>query len=103
MASGIGPSSHTSSASTAEHPADLECGDPAMNAGIATMILSGQGPPGARCAVALNAAAAIYVSGRAPAFPAAVAIAVDALDRGLGLAALDRMRAAYAAHAMAPQ
>jgi len=29
----------------------------------------------------------------------AVTIAVDALDRGLGLAALDRMRAAYAAHA----
>jgi anthranilate phosphoribosyltransferase len=80
-------------------PGHLECGDPAMNAGIATTILSGQGPAGARCAVALNAAAAIYVSGRAPAFPAAVTIAVDALDRGLGLAALDRMRAAYAAHA----
>jgi anthranilate phosphoribosyltransferase len=82
-------------------PSHLECGDPAANAGIATTILSGRGPAGARCAVALNAAAAIYVSGRAPTFPAAVAAAVDALDGGLGLHALDRMRAAYAACAAA--
>jgi anthranilate phosphoribosyltransferase len=75
----------------------LECGDPATNAGIATTILSGHGPAGARCAVALNAAAAIYVSGREPTFQSAVTVALDALDRGLGLVALDRMRAAYAA------
>lgn len=79
----------------------LDCGDPAANAGIATTILSGHGPVGARCAVALNAAAAIYVSGRVPTFPSAVSVAVDALDRGLGLVALDRMRAAYAACAAA--
>jgi anthranilate phosphoribosyltransferase len=79
----------------------LECGDAAVNAGIATTILSGRGPAGARCAVGLNAAAAIYVSGRAPTFRSAVTAALDALDRGLGLVALDRMRAAYAACAAA--
>jgi anthranilate phosphoribosyltransferase len=78
-------------------PNHLDCGDPATNAKIATTLLSGHGPAGARSAVALNAAAAIYVSGRASTFPAALTTALDALDRGLGLAALDRMRAAYAA------
>jgi anthranilate phosphoribosyltransferase len=78
-------------------PSHLQCGDPATNARIATTLLSGHGPAGARSAIALNAAAAIYVSGRVASFPAAVTIALDALDRGLGLEALERMRAAYAA------
>jgi len=78
-------------------PTHLECGDPSTNARIATTLLSGRGPAGARSAIALNAAAAIYVSGRAATFPAALTIALDGLDHGLGLDALERMRAAYAA------
>ena len=78
-------------------PSHLDCGDPATNAQITTTLLSGGGPAGARSAVALNAAAAIYVAGRAPTFADALTAALDALDRGLGLVALNRMRAAYRA------
>lgn len=75
---------------------DLRGGEPSVNAMIATRVLAGEGPRGARSAVVLNAAAAIYVSGRAASYPAAVKVALDALDRGEGLAALRRMQAAYA-------
>ncbi len=76
---------------------DLQCGDPATNARLALEVLGGGGPPGARHAVGLNAAAAIYVSGRVPTYEAAVRLAVDVLARGDGLAALRRMQDAYAA------
>jgi anthranilate phosphoribosyltransferase len=75
---------------------DLRGGEPSENALIATRVLAGGGPQGARNAVALNAAAAIYVSGHSATYPAAVRVALDALDRGAGLAALRRMQAAYA-------
>jgi anthranilate phosphoribosyltransferase len=75
---------------------DLRCGDPAANADITVAVLSGAATGGARAAVALNAAAAIYVAGRTPRYADAVATAVEALDRGAGLAALQRMQAAYA-------
>jgi anthranilate phosphoribosyltransferase len=74
---------------------DLRGGEPAINAAIATQVLAGKGTPAARAAVALNAAAAIYVAGRASTYSEAVGVALDALDRGAGLVALRRMKAAY--------
>jgi anthranilate phosphoribosyltransferase len=76
---------------------DLACGGPDENAAIIRNVLSGCGPAGARAAVALNAGAAIYVAGNVPTYADAVTRAVVTLDSGAGLAALDRMVAAYAA------
>jgi len=76
---------------------DLQCGPPATNARLLEDLLGGAGPRGARSAVVLNAAAAIYVSGRVGTFKGAVDAAADSLDRGAGLAALERMLAAYGA------
>jgi anthranilate phosphoribosyltransferase len=75
--------------------ADLGCGEPRENARIAHDVLAGHGPAGARAAVVLNAAAAIYVSGRVSGYSRAVGVAADALDHGAGLDALRRMQAAY--------
>ena len=79
----------------ASDTADLAGGSPAENAAIIESVLSGGGPSGARAAVILNAAAAIYVSPSAPSFGSAVAQASDALKAGRGMGALDRLRAAY--------
>jgi anthranilate phosphoribosyltransferase len=83
-------------------PGDLAGGDPATNASLIETVLAGGGPPGARAAVILNAAAALYVSGNAPSgsvpdFPSAVGRARDALASGAGFAALERLRTASAA------
>ena len=75
---------------------DLAGGGPADNARIVGEVLAGGGPPGARAAVVLNAAAAIYVGGLARDYGAAVGVAREALDAGRGLDALERLRAAYA-------
>jgi anthranilate phosphoribosyltransferase len=75
--------------------ADLEAGDPTENAALITRALRGDAPPAARAAVALNAAAAIYVAGRAATYAEAVTLAIEALDAGRGYSALERMRAAY--------
>ena len=80
----------------ASSPADLAGGDPADNARIITEILGGGGSRAGRAAVILNAAAAIYVSGRVTDFSEGVAVAAGALDTGQGLAALERLRHAYA-------
>jgi anthranilate phosphoribosyltransferase len=76
--------------------ADLACGEPAVNAAIAIDLLSGRGPAGARAAVILNAAAAVYVSGRTATYDEAIDRARYSLETGCGLAALDRMKSAYA-------
>jgi anthranilate phosphoribosyltransferase len=76
----------------------LACGDPQDNALIIREVLSGRGPKGARAAVALNAAAAIYVAGVADTYPESVTHATTTLDSGAGLDALDRMLAAYKNH-----
>jgi anthranilate phosphoribosyltransferase len=47
-------------------------------------------------AVVLNAAAALYVGGRAPDFSAAVELARDTLASGAGIRALERLRHAFA-------
>lgn len=73
----------------------LAGGDPADNARLARLVLAGRGTPAARSAVALNAAAAIYVASVAPTYAAAISLALSTLDTGAGLIALDRMLAAY--------
>lgn len=74
--------------------ADLAGGDPAQNAALTTLLLGGGGPPAARAAVILNAAAAVYVAGHVPDYETAVRRARQGLADGVGLAALDRLRAA---------
>jgi len=78
---------------------DLAGGGPEDNARIITETLTGGGTRAGRGAVVLNAAAAIYLSGTTGSFGEAVEVARDALDRGLGIAALDRLRNAYSAAA----
>ena len=75
---------------------DLAGGTPAANASVIEDVLAGKGRPGARAAVLLNAAAALYVSGIAPDYGTGVELARAALERGGGLDALRRLRAAFA-------
>lgn len=83
-------------------PADLAGGNPAENARLVLQILGGGGPPGARAAVVLNAAAALYVAGDGRDMGACVERARLALEDGAGLRALEAMRAAYQQAAHAP-
>lgn len=73
---------------------DLAGGEPLENAALIELVLDGSGPPAARAAVALNAAAALYVAGRAADFATAVQMARDGLTYGAGATALHRLRAA---------
>jgi anthranilate phosphoribosyltransferase len=75
--------------------ADLAGGSPVEYAAVIEAVLAGEGAPGARAAVVLNAAAALYVAGVAPDYPAGVARATRAIDDGSGARALARLRAAY--------
>ena len=75
---------------------DLAGGGPEENATIITDILGGGGTVPARAAVILNAAAAVYLSGQVASYGEGVEASRDALDRGLGLTALERLREAYA-------
>lgn len=77
-------------------PSDLDGSEPAENARIIVDILAGGGPPGARAAVILNAAAAIYVSGRVEDYSGAVGVATKAVDSGEARHVLERLRRAYA-------
>lgn len=76
---------------------DLAGGPPDANARVVRDVLAGQSTRAARAAVVLNAAAAIYVSGRMERYEGAVRAAEVALDAGLGLEALEKLRAAYSA------
>jgi anthranilate phosphoribosyltransferase len=100
----IDPAAHGLSGGSA---ADLVAGDPVENARIIQTVLGGarggSSRGAARAAVALNAAAAIYVAGIVPTYAAAVSRAIGALDDGAGLVVLDRMLAAYHRHAGPPQ
>jgi anthranilate phosphoribosyltransferase len=75
------------------HP-DLRGGSAAENADEMRALLGGGGRPGHRAAVLINAAAALYVAGRAPSVPEAHALAADALDRGAAREALAKLIAA---------
>ena len=85
----------------AEHRLDadgldgLAGGEPRENAERIEQLLAGDGGAGAvRCAVLLNAAAALYVSGRGWTFAEAAARAAGALDSGAAADALRRLRRA---------
>ncbi|MGH7457514.1 MAG: anthranilate phosphoribosyltransferase [Longimicrobiaceae bacterium] len=74
------------------HASDLAGGEPAENAAIVTGVLGGKVKGAARAAVALNAAAAIYLAELAPTLAEAVALAEETLERGGGQQALERLR-----------
>ena len=76
--------------------AGLAGGEPAENARLIEGLLSGERMPSVRCAVLLNAAAALYVSGNGWTLEEAARRAADALDGGAAAAALQRLRAASA-------
>jgi anthranilate phosphoribosyltransferase len=73
---------------------ELAGGEPEDNAALIEGVLTGAGPAAAEAAVLLNAAGAIYVSGMAPTYGAAMELARKALSSGAGTAALTRLRAA---------
>ena len=87
----LDPREHGVPTATAD---ELGGGTPHQNAAIITAVLRGEGNSGATNAVVLNAAGAIYVSGRVESFADAVAAAREALASGAALRALDRLRAA---------
>lgn len=71
---------------------ELAGGTPEENASTILDVLTGRRRDGARSAVLLNAAAAIYVGGRAPDFEGALVAAQRALDEGKGMRALEALR-----------
>ncbi|HEV7706518.1 MAG TPA: anthranilate phosphoribosyltransferase, partial [Gemmatimonadaceae bacterium] len=75
-------------------PGELAGGDPAENAARVIAVLEGSDKSGARSAVLLNAAAAIYVSGIAGSFSDGLAAAALAIDSGKALRALTALREA---------
>jgi anthranilate phosphoribosyltransferase len=78
---------------------DLAGGDPVENARVIEAVLQGGGPLGARAAVLLNAAAAMYVARDGVAYADALATTAAALAAGEGYRALERLRAASRAAA----
>jgi anthranilate phosphoribosyltransferase len=76
--------------------ADLAGSEPADNARIILAVLDGKGPAGARAATILNAAAAIYVSGRVKSYGEGVAAAKKSIDSGEAKSVLQRLRRASA-------
>jgi anthranilate phosphoribosyltransferase len=76
---------------------ELAGGPPEENAAAVRAVLKGDAPPTARAAVVLNAAAAVFISASGPvSFGDAVDAATAALDAGAGMAALERLRKAFA-------
>jgi anthranilate phosphoribosyltransferase len=71
---------------------ELAGGTPEENASTILGVLTGRRRDGARSAVLLNAAAAIYVGGMAPDFEGALIAARQALDEGKGMRALEALR-----------
>jgi anthranilate phosphoribosyltransferase len=72
----------------------LAGGEPSENATRIEQLLLGDGNSAVRCAVLLNAAAALYVSGKGWSFDQAAEQARGALDNGAGAEVLRRLRAA---------
>jgi anthranilate phosphoribosyltransferase len=75
-------------------PEDLTGSEPAENARIIVALLDGKGPSGAQAATLLNAAAAIYVSGRVKSFADGIGAARKSIDSGQAKSVLDRLRRA---------
>jgi anthranilate phosphoribosyltransferase len=72
----------------------LAGGEPKQNAELIERLLGGRGHPALVCAVLLNAAAALYVSGNGWTMEEAVHRCRTALESGAGAATLARLRAA---------
>jgi anthranilate phosphoribosyltransferase len=72
----------------------LAGGEPAENAALIEELLSGRGKAAVRCAVLLNAGAALYVSGNGWSMEEALERGRAALEGGAGAAVLDRLRRA---------
>jgi anthranilate phosphoribosyltransferase len=78
----------------------LAGGEPAENAArIERLLGGGGGAPAVRCAVLLNAAAGLYVSGRGWTFEESVERATVSLEQGAAAEALARLRRATGATA----
>ena len=75
-------------------PGDLAGGEPVENAARVTAVLDGSDRGGARSAVLLNAAAAIYVGGIAPTYATGVGAAAASIDSGAARRALTALREA---------
>ena len=75
---------------------DLAGGDPTENAVIVRDVLAGGGTPAAQAAVALNAAAALFVHRADADYAALVAEVRDVLRSGAAIAVLDRLVTASA-------
>ena len=76
----------------------LAGGEPAENAErIERLLAGGEGTEAIRCAVVLNAAAGLYVSGRGWTFAESVQHATSALANGAGMDVLERLRQAAGA------
>jgi anthranilate phosphoribosyltransferase len=74
---------------------DLAGGEPVTNAERIERLLAGDdNTPAIRCAVLLNAAAGLYVSGQGLTFHQAVECARVALDSGAGGESLERLKRA---------
>ncbi|MDQ3137893.1 MAG: anthranilate phosphoribosyltransferase [Gemmatimonadota bacterium] len=71
----------------------LAGGDPGENAARIERLLEGKGSTVERCAVLLNAAAALYVSGNEWTLEECMARAREAMERGAGAEVLARLRA----------
>jgi anthranilate phosphoribosyltransferase len=74
---------------------DLAGSEPKENARIIEKILDGGGPKAARAAIVLNAAAAVYVSGRVKTYEEGVAAATKSIDSGRAKKVLENLRRAY--------
>lgn len=72
----------------------LAGGSPEENAAIVVQVIDGTEKGGARSAVVLNAAGALYVAGLAASLESGVALAADSIDGGAAAAALERFRRA---------
>jgi anthranilate phosphoribosyltransferase len=70
----------------------LAGGEPSENGARIEQLLQGDGDPAVRCAVLLNAAAALYVSGNGWSFEQAAGRARAALESGAGAEVLSRLR-----------
>lgn len=83
--------------------APLAGGDPHGNAARIEALLSGEGQPVVRCAVLLNAGAALYVSGNGWSLEESLERGRAALEDGAGAAVLDRLRRAAPAESKREQ
>jgi anthranilate phosphoribosyltransferase len=74
---------------------DVAGGTPEANAKTVLGVLGGDSSTAARGAVVLNAGAALYVGGSTKTFKEGVEMAEQAITSGVGLKAIERLRAVY--------